>query len=160
MEAEARRILQSALNASARPGNRSLYERVGARFAPFGGIDIELPQREPAREPPRFDLMFLRDTNVLSAMMNGEPQPQVDDWISRQNHELLYTASVCQPEILSSLAILPESRRRADLEQAAYAMFIEDFEGRVLAFDMAAAALYAELFAARKRAGHLRQWIL
>jgi len=86
-------------------------------------------------------------------MMALEPQPQVADWISRQYFELLYTASICQAEILSGLAILPEGRRRADLEQAAHAMFIEDFEGRVLAFDMAAAALYAELFAARKRAG-------
>jgi predicted nucleic acid-binding protein len=77
----------------------------------------------------------------------------VADWISRQYHELLYTASVCQAEILYGLAILPENRRRADLEEAAHAMFIQDFEGRVLAFDMAAAAIYAELFAARKRAG-------
>jgi len=32
-------------------------------------------------------------------------------------------------------------------------MFLEDFEGRVLPFDTAAAAAYAEIFAARRRAG-------
>jgi predicted nucleic acid-binding protein len=32
-------------------------------------------------------------------------------------------------------------------------MFAEDFERRVLAFDMPAAAAYAEVFAARRRAG-------
>jgi plasmid stability protein len=55
MEAEARRILQAALEASGRPPTHNLYERIRARFAPLGGIDLVLPPREPAREPPRFD---------------------------------------------------------------------------------------------------------
>ena len=55
MEAEARRILQTALDASGRPPGRNLYERIHARFAPLGGVDLELPPREPVREPPRFD---------------------------------------------------------------------------------------------------------
>jgi antitoxin FitA len=53
MEAEARRILQMALGESGRPPVRNLYERIQARFAPLGGVDLELPPREPAREPPR-----------------------------------------------------------------------------------------------------------
>jgi hypothetical protein len=40
---------------------------------------------------------------------------------------------------VSGLAIMREGRRR-DLEAAAHAMFMEDFEGRVLPFDMEAAA--------------------
>jgi len=48
---------------------------------------------------------------------------------------------------------MPEGRRRSDLEAAARAMFSEDFDGRVLPFDMAAAVAYADLFAARQRAG-------
>ena len=56
MEAEARRILQTTLQEPERPAARNLYERIRARFAPFGGVDdLELPPREPAREPPRFD---------------------------------------------------------------------------------------------------------
>jgi len=55
MEAEARRILQTTLKEPERPAARNLYERIRARFAPFGGVDLELPPREPAREPPRFD---------------------------------------------------------------------------------------------------------
>jgi plasmid stability protein len=54
MEAEARRILQTALDGT-RPASRSLYERVRARFDPLGGIELDLPPRQPAREPPRFD---------------------------------------------------------------------------------------------------------
>jgi toxin FitB len=51
------------------------------------------------------------------------------------------------------LAVLPEGRRRFELETAARAMFLEDFAGRVLPFDAPAAETYAEIFAARRRAG-------
>jgi predicted nucleic acid-binding protein len=97
--------------------------------------------------------MFLLDTNVLSALMSAEPLPEVAAWVSGQPPELLFTAAICQAEILSGLAIMPEGRRRIDLEGAARAMFLEDFEGRVLPFDMAAAVAYADIFAARRRAG-------
>jgi antitoxin FitA len=55
MEAEARRILQTTLKAPERPTSRDLYERIHARFASLGGVDLKLPTREPAREPPDFD---------------------------------------------------------------------------------------------------------
>ena len=55
MEAEARRILQTTLTARERTSGRNLYERIHARFAPLGGVDLELPERAPIREPPRFD---------------------------------------------------------------------------------------------------------
>ena len=55
MEAEARVILQTALAPEDAPPMRHLYDRVRGRFAPLGGVDLELPPREPAREPPRFE---------------------------------------------------------------------------------------------------------
>lgn len=97
--------------------------------------------------------MFVLDTNVLSAMMSAEPVLRVARWVSGRPAELLFTAAICQAEILSGLAIMPEGRRRLDLEAAARAMFTEDFEGRVLPFDMAAAVAYADIFAIRRRAG-------
>lgn len=53
MEAEARRILQRALNVQKIP-RQNLFERIHARFAPLGGVDLELAPREPTREPPSF----------------------------------------------------------------------------------------------------------
>ena len=97
--------------------------------------------------------MFLLDTNVLSLLMTAQPPPEVGGWVSAQPPDLLFTAAICQAEILASLAILPEGRRRFELETAARAVFLEDFEGRVLAFDSAAAENYAAIFAARRRAG-------
>lgn len=55
MEAEARDILRDALSESDGGGERSLYERVRARFAPLGGVELEVPTREAMRAPPRFE---------------------------------------------------------------------------------------------------------
>jgi|HubBroStandDraft_5_1064220.scaffolds.fasta_scaffold833668_1 plasmid stability protein len=56
MEAEARRILQTALSKEAsRSSGRSFAERIHARFAALGGVDLQLPPREPVREPPAFE---------------------------------------------------------------------------------------------------------
>jgi plasmid stability protein len=55
MEAEARRILQTALMKDASRSGRSLSERIHARFAVLGGVDLEAPLREPTREPPSFE---------------------------------------------------------------------------------------------------------
>ncbi len=96
--------------------------------------------------------MFILDTNILSAMMSARPVPQVAAWVAGQPTDLLF--NLRQPSrILSGLAIMAASHRRLDLESAARAMFLEDFEGRVLPFDMNAAIAYAEIFAARRRVG-------
>ncbi len=55
MEAEARRILMAALSDARRPKGPNLYERIHARFAPYGGAELELLRREAAREPPVFE---------------------------------------------------------------------------------------------------------
>jgi len=54
MEQEAREILSSALNAK-QPTGQNLAELIRKRFAPLGGVELEIPPREPMREPPRFD---------------------------------------------------------------------------------------------------------
>ncbi|HEY3616134.1 MAG TPA: Arc family DNA-binding protein [Candidatus Sulfotelmatobacter sp.] len=54
MEAEVREILQQTLKEPERP-EVDLYQRIRRRFAPLGGVDLDLPPRELAREPPRFD---------------------------------------------------------------------------------------------------------
>ena len=53
MEQEARDILRSALEQEPSLG-RDLADAVRSRFAPFGGVELELPPREPMREPPQF----------------------------------------------------------------------------------------------------------
>ena len=54
MEAELRDILRDTLKEPEQPST-NLYQRIRARFAPLGGVDLDLPPREPTPEPPRFD---------------------------------------------------------------------------------------------------------
>ena len=54
MEQEARDILRDALYAE-RPTGEDLVSSIRARFVPLGGVELELPPREPMREPPTFD---------------------------------------------------------------------------------------------------------
>ncbi|HEX3346884.1 MAG TPA: type II toxin-antitoxin system VapC family toxin [Acetobacteraceae bacterium] len=97
--------------------------------------------------------MFVLDTNVLSAIMRADPPQRVAMWVSAQSADLLFTTAVSHAEILSGLAELPEGRRRSALEAAARAMFLEDFDGRVLPFDMSAAVAYADIFVMRRKIG-------
>ena len=53
MEEEARLILREAVERPAGPTN--LARAIRARFASFGGVELELPSRQPLREPPRFE---------------------------------------------------------------------------------------------------------
>lgn len=52
MEAEARLILHETVAPEPEPKNLAQFIR--DCFAPYGGVDLELPPREPAREPPDF----------------------------------------------------------------------------------------------------------
>ena len=54
MEEEARLILAEAVAREAAPA-KGLGTAIHVLFKPFGGIDLNLPPREPMREPPRFD---------------------------------------------------------------------------------------------------------
>jgi plasmid stability protein len=54
MEAEVRTILRNTLQSPPRRLTRNFYERIHARFAALGGVELELPPREQARKPPRF----------------------------------------------------------------------------------------------------------
>lgn len=53
MEEEARDILRLALGEPAPPAD--LAAAIRARMAVFGGADIDLPSREPIREPRTLD---------------------------------------------------------------------------------------------------------
>ncbi len=54
MEEEAREILRESLDRPAAQPTENLAEAIRKRFAPFGGVELELPKREPMREPPDF----------------------------------------------------------------------------------------------------------
>ncbi|MGE0210151.1 MAG: plasmid stabilization protein [Parvibaculaceae bacterium] len=53
MEEEVREILSRAAGAP-EPGEKGLGTLIHERFARLGGVELELPIREPIREPPDF----------------------------------------------------------------------------------------------------------
>ena len=53
MEEEVRRILRRAAGRAER--SRDLTSIVRSHFGPENGVDLELPERDPAREPPSFE---------------------------------------------------------------------------------------------------------
>lgn len=53
MEEEVRQILRRAVGRQ--ENSRDLLSIVRSHFGPANGVDLELPPREPAREPPSFD---------------------------------------------------------------------------------------------------------
>lgn len=53
MEEEARLILRDAVGRKA--SSRNLASIIRSHFGPTDGVDLELPPREPAREPPSWE---------------------------------------------------------------------------------------------------------
>lgn len=53
MEEEVRTILRKVVGRASQPEN--LAQAIRARVAPLGGVELDLPAREPIREPPGFD---------------------------------------------------------------------------------------------------------
>jgi plasmid stability protein len=54
MEEEARQVLTAAVKQKPkRPLN--LAEAIRRRIAPLGGVELEIPPREPMRPPPKFE---------------------------------------------------------------------------------------------------------
>lgn len=55
MEAEARTILKDVLMGNRPETGETLAAAIRRRFAPSGGVELELPPRGPARDTPRFE---------------------------------------------------------------------------------------------------------
>lgn len=97
--------------------------------------------------------MIILDTNVLSTLMQKEPERAVVSWVDRQPAESVWITSITLFETHLGLALLPAGRRQQTL-QAAFAQILEqDLENRILDFDGAAAVEAAALAAERQRAG-------
>ena len=97
--------------------------------------------------------MIVLDTNVLCELMRQAPDELVVQWMDTQPDTSLFTTTVTQAEILYGVSILPAGQRKQALAAAVGAIFEQDFTGRVLPFDGAAAVAYAGICADRARRG-------
>ncbi len=97
--------------------------------------------------------MILLDTNVVSALMQRQPDPAVVGWLDDQPAESVWTTSITVFEVRTSLELLASGRRRKQLEQAFHQLLTEDLAGRVQAFDQTAALAAASIAANEQRGG-------
>lgn len=95
--------------------------------------------------------MILLDTNVLSALMQREPEPAVVAWLDAQGSESVWISSVTLFEARYGIALLPEGQRKTRLQHELDQLVQAEFGQRVLVFD-AQAARQAALLAARRKA--------
>ena len=99
--------------------------------------------------------MILLDTNVLSALMSPKPDQAVLNWLNRQPESSIWTTTITLMELRFGVASLPVGRRRQVLAQGLDEVLMKEIEGRIVAFDSAAAEQAAELSALRRRSGTL-----
>ncbi len=96
--------------------------------------------------------MILLDTNVLSELMSASASRQVIAWMDRRVATNLYISAITRAEIELGICLLPNGKRKDQINQAAMKMFNE-FSGRCLPFEEASAVQYGRLVAYRQKAG-------
>ena len=95
--------------------------------------------------------MIVLDTNVLSALMQAEPDRAVVRWLNGLAAESIWTTSITLLEVQFGLDVLPDGERKTALQNAFHQAVYVDMQGRILDFDAPAAAA-AGTIAARQRA--------
>jgi predicted nucleic acid-binding protein len=97
--------------------------------------------------------MILVDTNVVSETMRRSPDPKVVAWLDAQAAETLHLSAVSLAELLLGIAVMPDGRRKAELELSLGGQALALFGPRLLAFDEATATAYASVIAQARAAG-------
>jgi hypothetical protein len=96
--------------------------------------------------------MILLDTNVVSEAIKPQPEPKVIAWLDAQAAETLFLSSITVAELLFGMSVLAEGRRKESLTVLIDGL-LEQFAGRILAFDTSAARRYGDIAARARAAG-------
>jgi predicted nucleic acid-binding protein len=98
--------------------------------------------------------VIVLDTNVVSMLMERKVDARALAWLDRQLPDTLWTTSITVMEVRFGLELKPAGRRRGELEAAFVRVLNEDFEGRILSLDKAAAEFAGDISARHRLAGH------
>ena len=97
--------------------------------------------------------MIILDTNVVSALMQQQPDLQLVGWLDSQPSESIWISSITLFEGRYGLALLPDGRRKTLLQESFEELIVQDLQSRIAHFDVTAANQAAELAAQRKARG-------
>jgi toxin FitB len=98
--------------------------------------------------------MIILDTNVLSALMQQNPDTKVLAWLDRQPRTSIWTTAITVLEIRFGLQVMAVGRRR-DFLMHGFDILLEKIDHRVAPFDDSAARHASELMAVRHKKGRL-----
>ncbi len=97
--------------------------------------------------------MILVDTNVVSEIMTVAPSQTVIGWLNRQDSSALYLSAISIAEVSYGLQVLPDGKRRRQLQQKFEQFLVAAFKHRILSFDERAARVYGDVMGHRKEIG-------
>jgi len=97
--------------------------------------------------------MIILDTNVLSALMQQQPDLMVVDWLDDQPAESIWVTTITLFEAQYGLSLIAPGQRKNVLMQRFEELLVKDLQNRVLGFDAPAAEQAAALSAQRKTLG-------
>jgi len=97
--------------------------------------------------------MILLDTNVISEPLRPLPDTRVKHWLDMQPLETLYLSAMTVAELRVGVSLMPNGKRRIALQESLEKYILPMFTGRILPFDMACTASYAELIAKTRQIG-------
>jgi predicted nucleic acid-binding protein len=99
--------------------------------------------------------LILLDSNVLSALMLRNPDPVIERWLNGLQRSAVWTTAVTLFEIQWGIELLPESRRRSELQLSFDRFKSGLLDRRIAGFDTQAAQHAAVLAAERRKAGRM-----
>ncbi|HWV24215.1 MAG TPA: type II toxin-antitoxin system VapC family toxin [Thermomicrobiales bacterium] len=96
-------------------------------------------------------MRFVLDTNVLSQLLTTGGDTHVKDYVRRKPSADIFVSVVSIGEIRKGVSLLPEGRRRNELE-GWFLQIQSEFRSRVLPIDLETAVTWGELSAGMRRA--------
>jgi toxin FitB len=97
--------------------------------------------------------VIVLDTNVISELTRQVPARRVISWLDALTAAEVATTAITAAELLYGVAKMADGRRKTELAAAVHGLLSDDFQGRVLSFDEAAAQRYADIVTGRERLG-------
>ena len=98
-------------------------------------------------------LNYLLDTCVVSEFVKPRPDKKVLEWLNAMDAERIYLSVVTLGEIQRGISNLPQSNRRAELEEWLNEDLAAQFAGRILSLDAETFRTWGQMIAPLKQQG-------
>lgn len=98
-------------------------------------------------------MRFLLDTCVVSALRRPDENVSLARWISGVDETDLFLSVITIGELEKGVSLLPEGKRKSAVDDWVRRIVAARFGDRILPIDLAVAARWGELVAAREKKG-------